>query len=190
MSASSPRDHHHRRSIRLPDYDYSQSGAYFVTVCTQQRETLFGAVGGDVMRLNEYGEIVAAVWHDLPQHYAHIALDAFVVMPNHVHGIVIFEDPSERRGEVASPRNADIANLGAATAPLRATTLGQVVAYFKYQSTKRINELRNTAGIPVWQRNYYERVIRNDREFNAVRDYIQRNPLNWARDHENPQSRR
>src|SRR5512137_1336233 len=83
---------HQRRSIRLPGYDYSQPGAYFLTLCTHERETLFGDVVDDVMRLNDYGEIVAAVWADLPNHYPHVELDAFVIMPNHVHGIIVIAD--------------------------------------------------------------------------------------------------
>jgi len=80
---------HHRRSIRLKNYDYSQAGAYFVTICTHGHIHLFGEVVDGEMRLNPFGEIVQAVWFDLPQHYGHVQLDAFVVMPNHVHGIIV-----------------------------------------------------------------------------------------------------
>ncbi len=161
---------HHRQSIRLKNYDYSASGAYFVTICVHERECALGNVIDGEVRLNENGEIVAVCWDDLIDHYPHIELDAFVVMPNHVHGVIVIDD--DRRGE--------------ATSPLIRLTLGQMIAYFKYQSTKRINAQRNDAGTRFWQRNYYEHVIRNDRELNAIREYILHNPLRWDADLDNP----
>lgn len=163
---------HHRRSVRLRQYDYSRPGAYFVTVCTQNRECLFGDVGNGSVRLNEWGNVVRACWLETPRHFPNVQLDAFVVMPNHFHAIVIIHDFVG----AGLPR------------PYKKRTLGQMVAYFKYQSTKRINRLRDSSGIRIWQRNYYERVIRNEAELNRVREYIRTNPLNWDKDEENPEN--
>ena len=172
MPVPSPLNRHQRRSIRLPDYDYSQPGAYFVTLCAHERETLFGDVVDDVMRLNDYGEIVVAVWDDLPGHYSHVELDAFVIMPNHVHGIIVIAD------NAVGARHAS---------PLQSRpTLGIIVGSYKSAVTKRINELRHTPGVSVWQRNYYEHVVRSEHELNTIRAYIQNNPLRWALDHDNP----
>lgn len=199
---------HHRRSIRLKGYDYTKPGAYFVTVCTQNRACLFGEVVDGEMRLNVAGQLVHDAWQDLARHFAGVALDAFVVMPNHVHGIVVIVGAGRPRPYVApppatQPSGAGTESWGAATAPLpagvetepsgagtapRPATLGQMIAYFKYQSTKRINEMRATPGVPVWQRNYYEHIIRNDQSLNRIRQYILDNPARWAFDRENPQS--
>ena len=184
---------HRRRSIRLKGYDYSQAGAYFVTICSWQRECLFGKIANGEMILNEYGEIIMKCWDTIPSHFLHVETDEFIVMPNHVHGIVFVNNG---RGEVSSPFSEVIAPnsktktapiQGGETPPLRKITLGQIVAYFKYQTAKRINQIRNTSGQPVWQRNYYEHIIRDDRELQAIREYIRYNPLKWDEDEENPE---
>jgi len=158
---------HHRRSIRLPSYDYSQSGAYFVTIVCRDR----------VLLLNDPGlrAVAEEAWLWLADQYVFVHLDAFVVMPNHLHGIIVINDT--RRG-------------GSRTAPttngLRPKTLGRLVGAFKTVSTKRINEIRGTHGLPVWQRNYYEHVIRNEGERDRIRQYIAGNPTCWDQDRENP----
>jgi putative transposase len=184
---------HHRQSIRLKDYDYSQAGAYFVTVCTQKRICLFGETENGQMRLNDAGHMVQKIWNELPEKYPGIETDEFIVMPNHIHGIILINNC---RGEVASPvpsvtpdpnkPNTLETGEGGETPPLRKITLGQVVAYFKYQSTKQINTIRNTPGGPLWQRNYYEHIIRNEPELHNIREYIRYNPLKWDEDEENP----
>jgi putative transposase len=123
-------DKHHRRSIRLKGFDYGQDGMYFVTICVWNRESLFGQIMNGEMDLSPSGEIVQAVWDDLPNHHVGLELDAFVIMPNHVHAILV--------------------------------------------------------GVPVWQRNYFERVIRSDSELDDTRAYILENPLYWDQDEENP----
>jgi len=166
---------HHRRSIRLKGYDYSQAGAYFITICTKDRACLFGEVVDGEMRLNALGQIVQDVWHDLPNH-VNVVLDAFVVMPNHVHGIVIIPDDT-------------VVVVGAGSEPAPTTTrhgLPEIVRQFKTFSARRINELRGTPGLPVWQRNYYEHIIRNEESLHRIRAYIANNPLKWALDRENP----
>jgi putative transposase len=161
---------HHRRSIRLKEYDYSQPGEYFVTVCTYNHDCTLGEIVEGEMRLNEIGKIVEECWRQISYHFINVELDQFVVMPNHLHGIIILNE--QCRGEV--------------TSPLQKPTLGKVLAYFKYQSTKSINVINATPGNRFWQRNYYEHIIRNDNELNNIRDYIQNNVLQWAFDKDNP----
>jgi len=177
-----------RRSIRLPDFDYTRPGAYFVTICAHDRACLFGDVVDGMMRVNGFGEIVQQIWDAVPDHFPHVALDQFVIMPNHVHGIIVLND--DDRVGAGSPRPNDIVRhekTGGETPPLHRPLLGQVVGYFKYQSTKRINLLRHAPAQPVWQRNYYEHVIRNDRDLAAIRDYIAGNPARWPDDDNNPE---
>lgn len=165
---------HHRRSIRLPEYDYSQPGVYFITIVTRRRECLFGEIKDGEMHLNDAGQIVWDVWNSLPARYPQIALGTAVVMPNHFHGNVIIN---------AIP-------VGAIhESPLRERrrmTLPLVVGYFKMNTAKRINEILGSQGIPVWQRNYYEHIIRNDKEYNRIHLYIEANVYNWFNDEENP----
>ncbi|MDZ4202724.1 MAG: transposase [Gallionella sp.] len=166
---------HHRRSIRLRGYDYSQAGAYFVTLCVHERACLFGAVEGDVVRLNEAGYLVQRLWNQLPEHCSGIELDAFVVMPNHVHGLVLLNDSG------AIPKGHK--NLCEVN---RAPTIGDIVRAYKARCTHGINRLRGTKGLPVWQRNYYEHIIRNESSLQEIREYIANNPAQWAIDRENP----
>jgi putative transposase len=189
---------HHRRSIRLQGYDYSQEGAYYVTIVTQGRECLFGEIFEGKMRLNEYGEIVEKWWNEIPIHFSNVELGVFIIMPNHVHGIIFIT--TERRGEVVSPHDnpnnniqdaydGQTNNLGGETPPLRKRTLGQIVAYFKYQSTKEMNRIvTDNAITKFWQRNYYEHVIHNEKDLQNKTDYIQANPSLWDEDDDNPQN--
>ncbi len=171
---------YHRQSIRLRGYDYARAGAYFVTVCVDKdpltgiRPHLFGAVVNGEMRMNEYGFVVDDAWNNLPSHFPTIALDTFVVMPNHVHGII------QLLGNAAVP----IVGAGLPR-PYRTTpTLGHIVAYFKYQSTKHINALRKTSAIRVWQRNYHDSIIHDHAALNRIRQYTRDNPVKWEWDTE------
>ena len=155
---------HHRRSIRLQGYDYSQAGAYFVTLCVQRRECLLGEIVEQQMQLNQYGEIVLGWWNNVPDHFSGVDLDAFVVMPNHIHGVLVLSQESPQ-----PPK------------------LGQIVAYFKYESTKRVNVFRSTPGLRLWQRNYYEHIIRNESSLQEIRDYIATNPMRWIEDQLHPE---
>jgi putative transposase len=174
---------HHRQSIRLREFDYSQSGAYFVTICTKNKECLFGEIKDGEMGLNEFGGIVHMEWLQTAVIRENVELDVFVVMPNHFHGIILLSN-TDCRGEVTSPNKMGSCNhvQGGGTPPLRKYTLGQIIAYFKYQSTKQINQIRNNPGVPVWQRNYYERIIRNQTELDKIREYVLENPMNWLND--------
>ncbi len=158
-----------RKSIRLREYDYSLQGSYFVTVCARERANLFGEIIDGIMNENECGTIIRSCWKELPAHYRNILLDAFVLMPNHVHGIIIIVD------DVVGARSPR---------PYKKITLGNIIAFFKYQSTKCINEMRNTPGIPIWQRNYYEHIIRNEKSVYRIREYISTNPQQWTWDKE------
>ena len=157
---------HHRRSIRLKEYDYSKAGAYFVTICTWDKKCILGEIDGEKMKLDVYGKIVFEEWHRSSEIRKEIGMDAFVIMPNHIHGIVIIHDTTIER--------------------MKPKSISSFIAGFKSAVTKRINQIRNTPGFPVWQRNYYEHVIRNEKELNAIREYIAYNPLRWNEDTENP----
>ncbi|MBI4281870.1 MAG: transposase [Chloroflexi bacterium] len=161
-----------RKALRLPGYDYSQPGAYYVTVVTNQRQCLFGDVLCGEMRLNPCGQTVMECWDDLVHHYPCVRKDEFVVMPNHVHGILVLNDDV---GAGFKPAPTD-----------RRHGLPEIVRGFKTFSARRINVLRNNPGTPVWQRNYFEHVIRNEAELAGIREYIQNNPAQWETDAENP----
>jgi putative transposase len=143
-----------RRPLRLPGYDYAQPGAYFVTICTHGHIALFGTIADGTMRLNGRGRIVHDTWLHMRDHYP-IDLDAFVVMPNHIHGIVV---------------------IGAGLKP--APTLSEIVRGFKTFSARQI-------GQPIWQRNFYEHIVRNEAALERIRQYITDNPAQWPSDHEN-----
>lgn len=160
-----------RRSLRLQGYDYSQAGAYFVTLCTQDRVRLLGDVVDDEMRLNAVGAVIAESWVWLAAQYDYVDLDEWVVMPNHLHGIIVITDTG-RGGSRTAPEG-------------HRKPLGRLVGAFKTGSAKRVNLLRGTPGGPLWQRNYYEHIIRDDRSLNRIREYIARNPENWGRDRGN-----
>ena len=156
-------------------YDYSQAGAYFVTLCVHGRECLLGEVAEREVRLSQIGALVEACWQELPRHYAHVDLGAFVVMPNHVHGVIFL--------------TADV-GAGLKPAPTASTgkrhPLTEIVRALKTFSTRRVNTFRESPGLPVWQRNYYERVIRDEAELERINQYIVDNPASWADDEYHP----
>ena len=189
---------HHRRSIRLKGYDYSQAGAYFITICTHNRECLFGEIIEGQMHLNEIGKIVESEWLKTAEIRDEVELDAFTVMPNHVHGIIVItgnSSPSEPVGAHGRAPNVDMMadDLGVAAVradgrpPLRRQpkSIGSIMAGFKSTVTKQINEIRQTPGAPVWQRNYYEHIIRNEKALQRIQRYIIENPQQWVYDQEN-----
>ena len=148
------------------------------------------------MQLNKYGDTVMKYWDAIPGHFPHVEMDEFVVMPNHLHGIIIFNNTG--RGEVTSPFSSVVTpysktkpatKQGGETPPLRPLTLGQIVAFYKYQTTKTINGMRDMVGVRFWQRNYWEHVIRNEAEMQRIREYIQTNPARWSDDQLHPDAR-
>lgn len=173
---------HHRRSIRLQGYDYSQAGAYFVTIVTQDRTCLFGGVVDGQMRLNDHGEIVREEWLRTAQMRPNVTLDAFVIMPNHVHGIIILHERTTPDGRGTLQRAPTLEHFGKPTS----NSIPTIVRLFKSATTKRINIARTMPGIAVWQRNYYEHIVRDEGSLNRIREYIETNPWQWAVDRENP----
>ena len=152
---------HRRRSIRLQGFDYAQAGAYFLTICTDRREL--------VLQDEPVRQRVLSAWHEIPVRFPSVVLDEFVIMPNHVHGIIMLRGAASGSGAASS-----------------APTLGRVVRAFKSVSAIAANEALGRSGQPFWQRNYYKHVIRDEEELNAVRRYIRENPLKWSDDPDNP----
>ena len=223
-------DAHHRQSLRLKGYDYAQSGAYFVTICTQDRACLFGNVVDDVLQLNDAGRMIQAIWEAIPQFYPGVGIDEFVAMPNHIHGIITLGGtagqtrtsvrpqtgeqsriPGQPRGVTPTDRGVrDGVGVGpraypcppaspcppatqypAATDCPPTLSLADVVHRFKSLSTKRYTDGVTQRGWTafrgrLWQRNYFEHIIRNEIGLCRVREYIFNNPRQWAFDQENP----
>ena len=179
---------HHRRSIRLPDFDYSGPGVYFVTLVAQGRECLFGEIKEGVMALSAMGDIVEEHWYAIPSHFPMVELGAHVVMPNHVHGIIIIRETNVGAESIvgASPyraghclahiddmERATLCEAGHWDAPTKGS-LGAIIGAYKMSVTRRVRrELDDPA--PVWQRNYFEHVIRNDEEHSRIHEYIESN---------------
>jgi putative transposase len=204
-----------RRSLRLESYDYAMAGAYFVTVCTQDRACLFGDVVADAMCLNEAGEMVAALWDDIASRFSGVEVDQFVVMPNHLHGILILPD-ADATANAATTKGATTrgattrvaptmdgpvgaplvgARDGIARVPVAPIRLGDVVGAFKSMTTVGYIDGVKASGWPgfrrrLWQRNYYEHIIRDETALSRVRRYIDDNPARWEFDDDNPRKTR
>ena len=181
---------YHRRSIRLNGYDYAQNGNYFLTLCTRNRECLFGDLRDGKMYLSNYGGMVNECWQEIPLHFPQIILHEYVIMPNHVHGIIEINNPQSTGANMG--RCSDTVDVGANTvgvgannySPLRtpqsrpcgtSRTVGSVVRGFKIGVTKQM-------GFSPWQRNYYEHIIRNDESYQNIVQYMAQNPLKWEED--------
>jgi len=170
---------HHRRSIRLKEYDYSLDGMYFVTICVQDKQCLFGKIVDNEMILNKNGQIVKMIWNELPHHYNHVELGEFVIMPNHIHGIIIISNALVGAGF----KPAHDVEAGFKPAPTKANHgLSEIVRALKTFSARKINELHNARGKQLWQRNYYEHIIRNAKSYQYIANYIINNPANWKDD--------
>jgi putative transposase len=187
-------DRHHRRSIRLPGHDYAGNGLYFVTLCTHERQYLFGEIIDGAMQLNAHGQIVADEWLKSASIRAEITLDAWVVMPNHFHGIVLITPTHQ------TDPNSPIDNVNPLGTDGRTPTpqplpdvihrspksLSSLMAGFKSAVTRQINLLRDTPDNPVWQRNYHEHLIRNPETLVKIQEYVANNSLNWSSDSLHP----
>ncbi len=171
---------HHRRSIRLADYDYSQTGFYLITLCTHQKQYLFGEIRNNKMHFNQIGKVVQEEWLQSATIRKEIELDEWVIMPNHLHGIVIINSINNQDQEVIHQEQ------GASLAPLQRNpkSLSSFVAGFKSSVTKRVRLMSEISDFIVWQRNFYESVIKDDIHLDHTRLYIQNNPVNWHRDPE------
>lgn len=182
MAAFDPKKHH-RRSIRLQGYDYSQAGAYFLTIVTQGRECLFGEIVNGVMQLNQCGEIVCVEWEKSAEIRREVELGPYVVMPNHFHAVVVLVN--HRDPIVGATGRSPLPESPIRPNGPKTKSIGALMAGFKSSVTKRINEMRNTPGLPVWQRNYYEHIIRNQQSMDRIVLYMETNPARWVEDREN-----
>ncbi|MDH7464446.1 hypothetical protein QEG73_24330 [Chitinophagaceae bacterium 26-R-25] len=160
---------HHRRSIRLQGYDYSQAGLYFITLCCHEKNHLFGKIENNQMLLNEAGAIAYDEWFKTPEVRPNVALAEFVVMPNHIHGIIIIKH-SESVTQSAINRFNGTSH-----------TIGAIVRGYKSVVTQKINSTYEHP-ITVWQRNYYEHIIRTEESYHNIANYIINNPANWQND--------
>ncbi|MCD4825639.1 MAG: hypothetical protein K8S55_13675 [Phycisphaerae bacterium] len=191
---------HHRRSIRLKGYDYSQAGAYFVTICTQDRECLFGEIVDGKMVLNDAGRMICRWYSELKNKYPDIRCDEFVCMPNHTHFVIINAGGNVRadRPGVRPGVRPDVQpdSMGETSKPSKTgehagSPLRAVVQWFKTMTTNEyIRGVKQHGWTPfpgkLWQRNYYDHIVRNEHEMNRIREYIANNPLKWEIDRDNP----
>ncbi len=173
---------HHRHSIRYRDFDYASEGGYFVTVVSHQGRCLFGEIVDGVMRLNIFGRVVWKEWFITSQLRPNIELfeDEFVVMPNHIHGIIWITNSLDG-GRGTLQRAPTVERFGKPVS----NSIPTIVRLFKATVTRQINVLRNTPAEPVWQRNYYEHIIIDERDYQNISEYISNNPLGWETDTEN-----
>jgi REP element-mobilizing transposase RayT len=167
---------HHRQSIRIKGYDYAQNGVYFITICTHNRHCFFAEINTPTI-LTRYGIVVRDAWNNTPILRPNILLDAFVIMPNHLHGIIVIGGMSH--GGVSKGGVWQYAPTGFRSP---SQTIGAIIRGFKSSTTKQINQMRGIPDLPVWQRNYYEHIIRNEEELNRIREYIITNPQHWIND--------
>lgn len=173
-----------RRSVRLRGYDYSHAGAYFITICTQNRHCRFGNITEGAMVLNDAGRAVADCWLHIPDHFPHVELDEWVVMPNHIHGIVIIVGVNNHSPVQSNNDSPPSANAPHPTGTAR--TIGSMVRGFKIGVTQWYRQ--RSVSSKIWQRNYWDHIIRNESELNRIRRYILDNPMQWEQDslHANP----
>ena len=187
-----------RKTIRLKNYDYSQEGAYFVTICVKNRQCLLGKIINNKMALNNIGETVEFTWLDLPNHNKNIELDHFVIMPNHIHGIINIvgagSQPALNQNNISINNIPDnckilidhkIKRAGLEPAPTCDHGLSEIIRQFKTFSARRVNKINNISNNGLWQRNFYERIIRDQHDLNRIYEYIDNNPVNWESDENN-----
>ncbi|HRQ29231.1 MAG TPA: hypothetical protein PLU49_04095 [Saprospiraceae bacterium] len=172
---------HHRRSIRLKGYDYSRAGLYFITICTQNRACLFGEIKNGEMILNQYGQIAANEWMKTTEIRSNVELGELIIMPNHIHGIIRLlgrgelHSPDNKLGVCNTPQRSPDNKIGEFHSPQR--TIGAIVRGYKSAVTRKIGSLRFKE--KLWQSNYYEHIIRNERAYFIISEYIRNNPANW-----------
>lgn len=185
-------NHHHRRSIRLKEYDYTTPNWYFITICVFDKlQFLFGKITNGKIILNEFGKIVEEEWFNTEKSRPNIVLDYYVIMPNHFHSIIIIDHRVELNsgksnvvtlGDTARHIPIDKSNHLRRFGQPISNSLSSIIGSFKSACTKRINILRHTPGMKVWQSNYYEHIIRNEKDLYNTRNYIKMNPIKWEYD--------
>jgi len=178
---------YHRRSIRLTGFDYSSRGAYFITLCTHQRQCIFGNIVNETVQLNAIGSIVHDEWVRTPEIRPSVVLSDFVVMPNHLHGIIIIM-PESRASHRLAPTKAQHTVSNERPMGPASDSIAAILAQFKSMATRRVNALNEAISSRLWQRNYYEHIIRDDEQMGNIREYIVHNPSQWTWDRENPQA--
>lgn len=166
-----------RRSIRLKGYDYTSNGSYFVTICSHERQSIFGEIKDGVFQQNHLGLVAQKCWLKIPKHHKYVGLDEFVIMPNHIHGILWIEQTEASKKVTPAFAKGRTPN-----------SLGTIIATYKAVVTKEIRQLTQSPHFKVWHRNYYDVVIRDDEALYNFRRYIQQNPLKWQLDEENPEN--
>lgn len=177
------------RSIRLPDYDYTKPGAYFVTICTFKRKSLFGFIHEGEVVLNSNGKIAQLCWDEIKNHFSGVELPVCVVMPNHLHGIIIIKERVATRHAVSndfeksSPPTVTTSELFGKPVD---GSLPTIIRSFKSAVTKQVNISNGNKHLITWQEGYYEHVIRDEREFVQIAEYVLYNPMKWETDRENP----
>jgi len=180
-------EYHHRHSIRLKDYDYREAGAYFITICSYKKQCLFGRIASGQMQLNILGNLVKRCWSQIPNHFCRVRLDMMTIMPNHIHGIIILNE-NHRRG---TARRAPETKQAGTTSRIPTSesfgkpisdSISTIIRSFKGAATKMMNQAGTSVEGPIWQRGYYERVIRNEKELAVIRKYISGNIQNWEMD--------
>jgi REP element-mobilizing transposase RayT len=166
--------------MRLTEYDYSQPGSYFLTLCTNSRQCLFGEITDGEIKLSQTGRIVTDCWESIPSHFPDASLDVYTIMPNHVHGIITLSG-NKRASHDLPLQNRQKPGASHSSIPA-------IIGLFKSSVTRHINDMQlaNSTHPKIWQRNYYEHVIRNETELNSIREYIQHNAAGWAEDENNP----
>lgn len=187
-------------STRLPDWDYSSPGYYFITICVKNRVCCLGKINNGQIILSTQGKIATDYWFDLKNHYTHVALDAFVVMPNRIHGIMEIKNNNTVEtihDHAQPPEHAPAETIHELSLPQlkndpkqrRKMLLSKIIGRFNMQSSKQINLLQNTAGHPFWQSRCFDHVIRNKKTLNKIRQHIVNHPVKWAMDKYNPEKR-
>lgn len=172
-----------RRSIRLKEFDYTTPWWYYVTICTDGHKYSFGKIRNGKMELNLFGKIADECWRNISKHFQQVELDYYVIMPNHIHGIVIINGRGTACRALTNANRDNTDNDELFGKPVKGS-LPTIIRSYKSAVTKRINEIKKAAGGIVWQRNYYEHVIRNEKELYNIRRYIEQNPLKWDLDND------
>jgi len=181
---------HHRRSIRLSGFDYAQAAVYFVTICTHENRCVLGRVVGDAIVLSASGEVAQACWCAIREHSPDVFLDEFALMPNHLHGLLALgvASPAKRDTPYRVDPLLPSSRTVTPTPALQPDSVSALMGSFKSAVTRQVNRAKGTPGAPLWHRNYYERIVRDDKELKAVREYIRGNPIRWSLDRLNPNS--
>ena len=178
------RAYYQRRSIRLDSYDYSQPGVYFITLVTAERTERFGAIIEGEMRLSPVGQMVYREWYQLPERFSGLESTAFVLMPNHIHGVLSYCAKAPENQAASALQQTNISDVR--LPQVARGSLGAILRAFKSSTSLRYHRMRESDAGPLWQRNYYEHIVRNPAELERIYAYIVNNPCQWALDSENP----